>query len=404
MEWPVRHQKRDGVLHVTDTAVQFLPRDERQPVRLVPLSRVQQILVSAVTSKLPLIKLTLDHGQSAVYEFGQSREARDAARDAIARALRRYASAAPTGASATATASAGAGASDRPPDADPLYETLVASGLVSEALYRQYAPYRQQALQGAAVPLTAAAPSPTDTDILQRRGVPTAMLADLQPTEESGRKVKYRFDPATIHQVFVEEPAVHRAYRDTVERGVLDEKTFWKRYVEMRIGASSGADARAFFAQYERADGDTVEGRDVAEVNRLLAALPTEVNLAANSVVMDMRSEEHRSAALELAHRFNRHGKLVVEAYLPQRADAKATLDAVVLDELRSDGRPDSTADAAAAATAVILQNPLRSSASMRTPAVNARPACCTTRAAVQATAQALREYGEQVERAGDAV
>eukprot|EP00166_Cyanidium_caldarium_P004859 ctg_544.g309 len=123
-----------------------------------------------------------------------------------------------------------------------------------------------------------------------------------------------------------------------------------------------------------------------------------------NPVAMDMRSEEHRSAALELAHRFNRHGKLVVEAYLPQRTDAEAALDTVVLDELRSDGRPDSTADAAAAATAAILQNPLRSSASTRTSAANTPSSSCTTRAAVQAAAQALREYGEQVERAGDAV
>lgn len=306
MEWPVRHHRQAGSLRLSDASVQFLPQEREAQVRIIPLSHVKQILVSAPSSRVHLLKLQLVDNTSAIFEFGSSLGNRDQAREAIARALRRRSTT----------------AGQAPAEPDPLYIQLVESGLVPEAVYRKYAPYREASnqqtklFQGGTVVETAA----------QRVGLPSALLTELRPTEESGRRIKYRFDPATIHQIFVEEPIVQRAYKDTVERGLLDEKSFWKKYVEMRTASaatSSGtrphdahAAARAFFAKYEQsAEGqDHADGQSGLPSSTAETPLPVDVDLRRNEYEQREHHEGHLADALVLLHRFNRHGQLVIDA------------------------------------------------------------------------------------------
>jgi len=343
MEWPVRFHRLPGALRLTDTVLQFLPLDRDATVRIIPLSRVKQVLVSAPGSRVHLLKLQLEDATSAVFEFGGDQRSRDQAREAIARGLRRR------GEVVAAAAAA------RPvDDHDPLYRELVESGLVSEDVYRLYAPYREAAswqarlFQGGTL---VEAPA-------QRAGLPSALLSELRPAEESGRRVKYRFDPATIHQIFVEEPAVQRAYEDTVARGVLDEKSFWKKYVEMRTALSASANgvrpsdahaaARAFFAKYEQhtRDHSSRSDHENEAAGASQSALPLDVDLRRNEYASQEHREEHLADALELLHRFNRHGQLVMDAshFRPEEQEWLKR-SSLILEELVESPASDSSDD-----------------------------------------------------------
>jgi hypothetical protein len=331
MEWPVRFHRQTGYLRLSDGVLQFLPQERESTVRVIPLRRVKQILVSAPSSRVHLLKLQLEDNTPAVFEFRVGIGHRDEAREAIARALRSR--------STTETSSE---------ERDPLYVQLVESGLVPDSVYRKYVPCRNAAspqaklFEGGSV---LAAPA-------QRVGLPSALLTELRPAEESGRRIKYRFDPATIHQIFVEEPTVQRAYKDTVERGLMDEKSFWKKYVEMRTASTASvngtkpndahAAARAFFAKYEQSTGasDTALKDHDVELATTQTSLPVDVDLRRNEYERKEHREEHLADALALLHRFNRHGQLVMDAS-HFRPDEKEWLkrSALVLEELVEEHR-----------------------------------------------------------------
>lgn len=114
------------------------------------------------------------------------------------------------------------------------------------------------ALAAAAVTPRAAAAAATPTDRRPRprlavpdagakagtRGVPTALVS-LEPAEQMGNTVRYVLNPAKIHQIFVEQPDVHRAYLATVPPGKLAEQAFWNKYFASRVFSRGAAAAAA---------------------------------------------------------------------------------------------------------------------------------------------------------------
>lgn len=55
----------------------------------------------------------------------------------------------------------------------------------------------------------------------QKQGMPSALLSDVRPDEETHLTVHYNLTPAIIHQIFVEKPAVEKLYKDLVPDKVL---------------------------------------------------------------------------------------------------------------------------------------------------------------------------------------
>ncbi|GAB0491062.1 hypothetical protein MMPV_002309 [Pyropia vietnamensis] len=131
------------------------------------------------------------------------------------------------------------------------------------------------------------------------RGVPTALVS-LEPAEQMGNTVRYVLNPAKIHQIFVEQPDVHRAYLATVPPGKLTEQAFWNKYFASRVfsrgaaaaaAAAVGAGARAraaaagatpaateadeLFAQYEAGEAGVL----AAEAARRVEDVAVDLNL-----------------------------------------------------------------------------------------------------------------------------
>ncbi|KAK1864972.1 hypothetical protein I4F81_007508 [Pyropia yezoensis] len=142
-------------------------------------------------------------------------------------------------------------------------------------------------------------PAWTDRDAAGTRGVPTALVS-LEPAEQMGNTVRYVLNPAKIHQIFVEQPDVHRAYLATVPPGKLAEQAFWNKYFASRVfsrgaaaaaaaavgagsrarAAAAGATAAAteadeLFAQYEAGEA----GALAAEAARRVGAVAAGLNL-----------------------------------------------------------------------------------------------------------------------------
>lgn len=65
----------------------------------------------------------------------------------------------------------------------------------------------------------------------QRRGISSELATELQPVKQEGASVHFRLTPAIIHQIFVDQPAVHRAHKEYVPQK-MSEKEFWTKYLQ----------------------------------------------------------------------------------------------------------------------------------------------------------------------------
>ncbi|CAI5459792.1 unnamed protein product, partial [Closterium sp. Yama58-4] len=64
----------------------------------------------------------------------------------------------------------------------------------------------------------------------QRVGVASAMLADVRGvTDGRSNTITFNLTPQIIQQIFLEKPAVHRAFMELVP-GRMSEKAFWGKY------------------------------------------------------------------------------------------------------------------------------------------------------------------------------
>lgn len=70
-----------------------------------------------------------------------------------------------------------------------------------------------------------------DGDARQRRGISSELANEIQPVKQEGGSVHFRLTPAVIHQIFVEHPAVHRAFKEYVPQK-MSEKEFWTKFLQ----------------------------------------------------------------------------------------------------------------------------------------------------------------------------
>ncbi|ORY05645.1 hypothetical protein K493DRAFT_310897 [Basidiobolus meristosporus CBS 931.73] len=67
----------------------------------------------------------------------------------------------------------------------------------------------------------------------QKRGQSSAWV-NLKPTQQEGTDLQYTLTPEIIHGIFLQYPAVKRAYDDTVP-DQLSEEDFWRRYFASKL-------------------------------------------------------------------------------------------------------------------------------------------------------------------------
>jgi transcription initiation factor TFIIH subunit 1 len=106
----------------------------------------------------------------------------------------------------------------------------------------------------------------------QRRGPSSALLSDIKPSSSEGTDLKYTLNAEIIHAIFIQYPAVHRAYKDNVP-DKISEKEFWTKYFSSqyfyrkRLGAASGSsmvkgkaadENKDLFDQYASIDEDGI--------------------------------------------------------------------------------------------------------------------------------------------------
>eukprot|EP00899_Mesostigma_viride_P016881 jgi/Mesvir1/25194/Mv12891-RA.2 len=124
-----------------------------------------------------------------------------------------------------------------------LHTKLVVSGVVSEHEFWQS---RTELLQA------------EERKSQQKVGIPNAMIADVRPTTDGrANKVHFKLTPEIIRQLFVEKPAVHKAYLANVP-DKMDEKKFWKKYMRFeyfnRMRGAGGVQAQASASDYNEDD------------------------------------------------------------------------------------------------------------------------------------------------------
>eukprot|EP00741_Cyanophora_paradoxa_P022684 tig00021493_g21907.t1 len=169
-----------------------------------------------------------------------------------------------------------------------------------------------------------------EMEAARRTGMPNALISDLKPQQDTANKLHFRVTPEVIHAIFVETPAVHRAYLQNVPHK-LSEKEFWTRYFQSKYffrdrasdaqdgtagGSLSVANIDPIFAKCLEEDTSALAMELKAKVRRLE---PT-VNLAADDRLPEgygVRTEPPAPPSKErtrVLRTLNRHGALILES------------------------------------------------------------------------------------------
>lgn len=171
--------------------------------------------------------------------------------------------------------------------------------------------------------------------------------------------------PAQRHLVFMEKPAVARAYKEKVKGGNMDDKQFWMLFVSSslagrRIGRMTKSDtartaeADAMFAPFEAAEKRLGEKEAAEQARKLAHELDLDHADDHRGVhVQDTHREDSgvsrgikrgrdtaadASSGLRLMRLVNRHGKLVMDeggvgGWIAEGIDKVRPLEDLVIDE-----------------------------------------------------------------------
>jgi len=166
----------------------------------------------------------------------------------------------------------------------------------------------------------------------QRKGMPTELVADVRPSMETCNAVHYRLTPTIIHQIFLEYPAVKRAY-DAWVPDKLNEKQFWTKYFQSQYfhrdrlnskvesaNEDSGVSPDDVFANCSTEDEQLVEDEDtlqkklksVCNITSNLTLEPSEPFVDEKPHISEGEISKEVPSSLSLVRRFNRHGALVL--------------------------------------------------------------------------------------------
>ncbi|ONK79246.1 uncharacterized protein A4U43_C01F4410 [Asparagus officinalis] len=215
-----------GVLKMNEEKFVFVPNDPRSSASKlnVGFKNIKGHKFSKDGSKQALLNLTLDSekGGGYIFEFDNFPD-RNACRDFVGKVLGKFQSVAsstkdqavPEKSNATVHAEQlSASEMERrmkllrdDSELQKLHKEFVIGGVLTESEF-----WRQ------------------DRTLKQRTGLKSAMLADVRPSADGrANKVMFSLTPEIIHQIFVEKPAVLRAFLNYVPRK-MSEKDFWTKY------------------------------------------------------------------------------------------------------------------------------------------------------------------------------
>eukprot|EP01087_Luapelamoeba_hula_P024350 TRINITY_DN9235_c0_g2_i1.p1 TRINITY_DN9235_c0_g2~~TRINITY_DN9235_c0_g2_i1.p1 ORF type:complete len:816 (-),score=173.23 TRINITY_DN9235_c0_g2_i1:86-2533(-) len=216
-----------------------------------------------------------------------------------------------------------------------LFEKLVGSGVVTE---EEFWETRKHMLQSEAHAATQ-----------QRKGMPSELLADVRPVMETCNAVHYRLTPTIIHQIFLEYPAVKKAYDEWVP-DKLTEQQFWTKYFQSQYFHRDRVKASQARESTESGDVNADEvfascsdnfTEDAELVRKKLKDVELSADLTVNqeelntsALALEQPVGTGTEAGMSLIRRFNRHGALVLGSIATSN-----TVDDVSLLEKRDKGK-----------------------------------------------------------------
>jgi len=205
------------------------------------------------------------------------------------------------------------------PELTKLYNELVKAGVIGE---EDFWASRQSMLQN-------------ERNHIQNQkiGMTSQLLADLRPnTEAECNTIRFKLTPAIIHHIFLENPAIYRAFLENVPDRLTD-KEFWTQYIsskyyardlgtlagtlgELERSSSSVAvdRTRNIFANLKEDDNDLVNWEKVDMKSDLTASYEAGPSQKITSKYKLDDKEKHDSKSISLMKRFNRHSSLVLDS------------------------------------------------------------------------------------------
>ncbi|GMF22289.1 unnamed protein product [Phytophthora lilii] len=312
----VRVKKRDGRaefspkgLRWTADAAPEAPAGAHAPIA-VPWSTVQDQQVSSLSSPKAMIRLRLAHNATLVLEFvaesgslEEAFEARERAKDFIARRLRE------NGARGTRSNAAAlcnpteikqrAALLAANPALKRQHTEMVNDGLISE---EDFWASRRHLIAG-------------EASKRQKTGKTSAILTDLAADNDTGGNViKYNLNAEVIHQIFIQYPAVYRAYQGQVP-DKMTETEFWGAFFKSKyFHRDRKAGHEDMFTKYEEKEKEESKGVSVDPrgiVDPLIDLTATEEDAAVHHAKRQTTEKENPSS-ITIA-KFNRHGAYVLD-------------------------------------------------------------------------------------------
>ncbi|KAG6609352.1 putative general transcription factor IIH subunit [Phytophthora cinnamomi] len=312
----VRVKKRDGRAELSAAGLRWTadaspeaPAGQHPPI-VVPWSTVQDQQVSSLSSPKAMIRLRLAHNATIVLEFvaesgslEEAFEAREQAKDLIARRLRE------NGARGTRPNAAAlcnpteikqrAALLAANPALKRQHTEMVNDGLISE---EDFWASRRHLIAG-------------EASKRQKTGKTSAILTDLAADNDAGGNVvKYNLNAEVIHQIFIQYPAVYRAYQGQVP-DKMTETEFWGAFFKSKyFHRDRKAGHEDMFTKYEEKEkeeskGVTIDPRGI--VDPLIDLTSTEEDAAVHHAKRQTTEKENPSS-ITIA-KFNRHGAYVLD-------------------------------------------------------------------------------------------
>lgn len=307
----VRVKKRDGRVELSDKGLRWTPEaaEGGKPI-VVPWSTVLDQQVSSLTSPKAMVRLRLASNATLVLEFlGESGrledafKAREQAKRIVARAIQasgsRRSSAAPLCSAVEIKQRAALLASN--PTLKRQHMEMVNEGLISEEDF--WASRRH---------LIAAEASKR-----QKTGKTSAILTDLTGDNgTSGNVVKYNLNAEVIHQIFIQYPAVHLAYKAQVP-DKMTETEFWGAFFKSKyFHRDRKAGHEDMFTKYEEqekqiASSTAIDPRGI--VDPLVDLTSTEEDAAVHHASSAVAKQTKEDQSVITIAKFNRHGAYVLD-------------------------------------------------------------------------------------------
>ncbi|KAL4169786.1 hypothetical protein KRP22_010698 [Phytophthora ramorum] len=307
----VRVKKRDGRAEFSAKGLRWMaeaPAGQHPPI-VVPWSTVQDQQVSSLSSPKAMIRLRLAHNSTLVLEFvaesGSLEEAfkvREQAKDLIAQRLRE------NGARGTRSNAAAlcnpteikqrAALLAANPPLKRQHTEMVNDGLISE---EDFWASRRHLIAG-------------EASKRQKTAKTSAILTDLAADNEGGNVVKYNLNAEVIHQIFIQYPAVYRAYQGQVP-DKMTETEFWGAFFKSKyFHRDRKAGHEDMFTKYEEKEKEESKGVSIDPrgiVDPLIDLTTTEEDAAVHHAKRHI-TEKENPFSITIA-KFNRHGAYVLD-------------------------------------------------------------------------------------------